>query len=255
MASMFTVHGRLVSIFVGNPNVQVDVRHLMDLYQPPRRSCLVSHTQLISRFTKGLSTDQMSTVSSETRQVTKQTLSEGISFYTTKIDNPLCFIYEVECDAYKTVTIELDFAGSQNVKEETTAKSTAIVIKKTIGPFSKEMIARIVIADDSKQATLKTSKKWTIDDPPNDARCDYLNLCELEIQRQLGLAAKFCINDLKPRLEEIVQKCQTNSILYIDCSFPPQESSLFASSSGIVATDTKICWRRPRFEVVTTFDS
>ena len=184
------------------------------------------------------------TLISELRHVTKQSLTENVSLFITRIDTPLSYTYELECDAYKVLHFELDFSGSRNIKDEHSNK-TNLLVKKSVLPFSKEFIVKVVLLDDSKQGLLKTSKKWTIDDPQFESRSEYIEKCEFEIQRQLIQVTRLGLDSL--RFVEIGKRCEDMELLYMDSTFPPVESSLFASVLSVASADRpKVCWRRPR---------
>jgi hypothetical protein len=100
---------------------------------------------------------------------THQALTDTIHMYTTKVDDPLSFAYEVECAALSTVEFTLDFAGSINFNffpsDGAKFDKNSLKIVCDIRPFSRKDIGKVVIDDEDRRAALKLNCTWLLKEP------------------------------------------------------------------------------------------
>eukprot|EP01041_Mallomonas_annulata_P004099 gene4099-8154_t len=185
--------------------------------------------------------------SSIPQNVSKQQLDENLFCYITRIAKPLSFTFEIECTGFMVVHFVIDFTGSVNLSGSNLDDPNNLLFKKDIGPFSKDIVCTIGVKDPSIAASMKTSKTWTVEDPPEKELKAYINQQESERKRLLTVLRKLRIDEGTDSTAEIILRCNREAVQFLDSSFVADDAALYMSSSGhvIPPRGRRICWRRP----------
>ena len=81
----------------------------------------------------------------ESKERTRQLITDDVYLYTTKIIEPLSFLFEVGSDS-KTIRVTLNFTGSQNfiTLDENNNRINEMVLSSVIYPYNRKIIGSMV---------------------------------------------------------------------------------------------------------------
>jgi hypothetical protein len=98
-----------------------------------------------------------------TRSITQ--LSEKIFLYTTKCEEPMSILYEIECARFSTLIFTFNFEQTANMKIEDACgefDDSNKSLKTEVAPFERMCICKLVMADPTQRAILSTSYSWEV---------------------------------------------------------------------------------------------
>ena len=169
----------------------------------------------------------------ENKSTKRQSLSDVLILDTTKVEDPFAITYELECTAFKAISITFDFSGSENMaiagQDETNLKMVA-----EIRPFSRIRLGTIARVSDRARASVKLSMQWTTQMPSIEEMRIYTDAHNLKIKSVLSEARsiQFPAPVHDPTNEIVLQLCETHGKPFVDLDFPPTDESLYNNSSG-----------------------
>ena len=172
---------------------------------------------------------------------TKATISDDITLYTTKIKEPLAFVYELTSTAPKGVRFTMNFSGSVNFAAVDGAGKavTSLSLTGMIPPNGKVNLGTVNLVDSTKGARLEVEYDWEFVEP--DA---------MKVKAAVDQNMKTIDSLLKgPSMFGSPSKS-----LFVDPDFKPVSSSLYTVNPTIVASgegtglapsDEMVAWYRP----------
>eukprot|EP01038_Epipyxis_sp_PR26KG_P014549 gene14549-19531_t len=167
----------------------------------------------------------------------KTVLAEDVTLYTTKVINDgIYFNYEVECYAYKSIKITLNFENSVNFYFENDKNDRVSNLKHSavVKPFSRKAIGRLVLSDVKKRAVLKLSVEWIMEPLNQNDIESYLRLSNLVINQAIKdvevMHIPSVIEDANNAKIDVLLKA--NNKKFVDLDFLPHETSLYKTSTN-----------------------
>mmetsp|Transcript_6717 Transcript_6717/g.11290 ORF Transcript_6717/g.11290 Transcript_6717/m.11290 type:complete len:845 (-) Transcript_6717:102-2636(-) len=183
---------------------------------------------------------------------TRSELSEVVLLYTSKIDDPLSFTYEVECVTFQQCNITLNFEGSENFAIK---GKSGLVLTASIRPFTRVEVGTLYLVSDDKRASLKMGCEWQMAPPAAKDLAAFIQknnaLVKSVIEEVESLS--FPQDELDPDDEEVHQICDNYGKKFTDVEFLPTITSLFkpdtklspGEMSGTAPTKrSSVVWRR-----------
>ena len=163
-------------------------------------------------------------------------ISEEITLHTTKVKEPLAFVYELTSTAPKVVRFTMNFNGSVNFAAvDGAGKSAAnLALTAMIPPNGKAALGNVSLADASKGARLEVEYDWEFvePDPVKVKAAVEQNAKAIEALLKQGGAAKG----------------------FVDPTFQPVKASLYkvnpiiiasGEESGLAPEGEQVAWYRP----------
>lgn len=183
---------------------------------------------------------------------TKTILSDVLYLYSTRLEDPLTLIYELECTTVSNVSFTLDFEGSENfqiIRTDSLGRDTPLGESKLVAkvsPFSRQVIGRVVMIDDEKRASLRMGCSWLMEEPDEAELKKYMLKADALVRKEVTDAEQLdfprAVDD--PDHTRTIALCKASGKLFVDKDFLPCDKSLYGLT---VPTDRPkaIEWRRP----------
>jgi calpain-15 len=191
---------------------------------------------------------------------TRTQLSDVLYMYTTKVEDPLSFTYEIECTTFKACNVTLNFEGSENFLVEG-CNISEYKLNATIRPFKKFKLGKISLIDEDQRASLKMGCEWIMEDPDEKETIEYMKTHEFKINQVLKDAEAL---NFPPHFDDIDNKkakamCANYGKSFVDLEFPPAIPSLYKINNNDnnnndpngehammkIAKKTPVEWKRP----------
>jgi hypothetical protein len=153
---------------------------------------------------------------------TKTELSEDIFLYTTQLDDPVAFSYEVECATFRAVKVTINFDGSENfccVQDGQIL--TDLRLTATVRPFGRESIGQAKLLDRLSGARLKVQFEWELIEPDEKEKDSFLEEQDKLIREVLEDAQSTA---------NFILLCKQGRKKFIDTEFAPLATSLYATN-------------------------
>ena len=151
---------------------------------------------------------------------TKSIISDEITLYTTKIKEPLSFVYELTSTATKNVRYTMNFNGSMNFAAvDGTGRSVPnMALAALVPPSGKVALGTVSLVDPTKGARLEVEYDWQYEEPDAVKQKTVADANEKEIAVMIKPGATLPKN------------------LYIDPDFKPIKPSLYSANPQLIAS-------------------
>ena len=168
---------------------------------------------------------------------TRTVISEEITLYTTKVKEPLAFMYELMSTAPKVVRFTMNFNGSVNFAAvDGTGKAVAnLSLTGMIPPNGKAALGNVSLADASKGARLEVEYDWEFVEPD-------------------PVKVKAAVEQNAKAIEAMIKQGGAKEGAFVDPNFPPVKASLYTvnptiiasgEESGLAPEGEQVAWYRP----------
>ena len=144
----------------------------------------------------------------ESKERTRQLITDDVYLYTTKIIEPLSFLFEIGSDS-KTIRVTLNFTGSQNfiTLDENNNRINEMMLSSVIYPYNRKIIGSMIEERSSEHSgRLAMDYSWEF----------------VETDRQI---VKASVNENQIRVFELLEKQKSMPDVehenFIDVTFPP----------------------------------
>ena len=153
----------------------------------------------------------------EKNKPTKHAITDDVYLYTTRLPGPpLSFLYEVECCRFNVVRFSMDFTGSSNFALEGRTDGL-LTVDMSAPPFTRTKVARIVLEEQGKGASLKNTYSWGMDEPDEDAVNAVLEVDRSNIEGERNRAKKLGFGNDSATVEDIQKRCKANKVSVCVC--------------------------------------
>jgi hypothetical protein len=148
---------------------------------------------------------------------TKSIISDEITLYTTKIKEPLAFVYELTSTAPKNVRFTMNFSGSVNfgAVDGTGKGVTNMSMTGLVPPNGKLNLGTVSLVDATKGARLEVEYDWEFVEPD-----------PVEI--------KAAVDQNNKTISSLLGS--PNKTLFVDQDFAPKKESLYTVNPTIIAS-------------------
>lgn len=183
---------------------------------------LLASTLMRGKRATAVSRPAKSSDANPNEEKTKSIISDEITLYTTKIKEPLAFVYELTSTAPKNVRFTMNFNGSVNFAAVDGARK-AVVNMAMIGmvpPNGKLHLGTISLVDATKGARLEVEYDWEFVEPD-----------PVEIKAAMDQNTKAISSLLSPGIFGSPSKA-----LFVDQDFAPKKESLYTVNPTIIAS-------------------
>jgi len=163
---------------------------------------------------------------------TRTALNEYIFLHSTRREDPLTFIYEIECTVLYNIAFTINFEGSENFliipsgPKRTASKEMKLTTTAT--PFVRQEIGSVTILDMDKRASLRYSCAWKLSDINEQEIRSMVDRSNKLLVAQIREAEKLHFPKLKddPMLKKVAELTGQSHQTFLDPDFPPVLTSI-----------------------------
>lgn len=144
----------------------------------------------------------------DVKERSRQLIADDVYLYTTKIKDPVSFLFEVGADK-KTIKVTLNFAGSENFQsvDENNNPVNNLQLTATIVPHARQVLGSMVQINPKNAGRLSMDYSWEF----------------VEADRS---AIQASVNENQERVAKLLERQHTmpaHEGRFIDIAFPPSE--------------------------------
>lgn len=169
----------------------------------------------------------------------------GVTLSTVRCDDPLKLDYFLEVAKLKVVTVTLDFSGSENMATDAGTAEEPLKVTAELQPYERKKLCTLSRVDKAKGCSWKYSFSLAFASPDDSVIREYVQKDEEKIQSMLELASSLDFGADSASAAELISRCRSNGIHYVDTDFPPTRPTLVPDEAKDSSDVSHITWRRP----------